>query len=111
MVYIKECQHLKFNIFRSYKLRANFSLCLIKHDTTKTNEGIAPLILNLDTKRRQVVRFTTRTFYPQGRPSPSHPYILDMRQGGPHRAGLDLMAKKKIPGPTGTRIPVVQLIA
>jgi hypothetical protein len=59
------------------------SLCLTKHHVMKTywgSEGIAPRILDLDTRRRWVVSFTPWPLYLQGR----RPHcLLDRRLGGP----------------------------
>jgi hypothetical protein len=68
--------------------------------------GIAPRILNLDTRWRWVVSIV---------PWPLHPrretlYPLDRRLGGP-RAGFDAMAKTKTPALLGNRSPVVQSVA
>jgi len=44
------------------------SLCLIKHQATKTywgSGGISSSILNLDTRWRWVVSFTLRPLYPR----------------------------------------------
>jgi hypothetical protein len=56
--------------------------------------GIAPLILDLGTRWRWVVSFTTWPLYPQGK-SPWYP--LDRRLGGPrNRSGRGGKAKKHL---------------
>jgi len=53
------------------------SLCLTKHHAMKTyseSGGIAPPILDLDTRWRWVVSFTPRPFYSQGK-SPRYPLV------------------------------------
>jgi hypothetical protein len=63
--------------------RVKLSLCLTKHHAMKTywgSGGIAPHILDLDTRWSWVVSFTFRQLYPQGE---SPWYLLDRRLGGP----------------------------
>jgi len=62
--------------------KIKLSLCLTKYHAMKTNwesAGIAPLILNLGTRRGRVISFTPRLLYTR--------YKLDWRLGGP-TAGL-----------------------
>jgi hypothetical protein len=58
------------------KVKSKLSLCLTKHHAMKTC-----CILDLGTRWRWVVSFTSRPLYPQGK-SPWHP--LDRRLGGVH---------------------------
>jgi hypothetical protein len=62
----------------------------------------APLILNLDTRLRWVVNFTSRPIYLREK---SSRYTLIRRLDGP-RAGLDLMRKGKLLAHTGIRTTV-----
>jgi hypothetical protein len=73
------------------KCKVNLSLCLIKHHANIDilgSGGIAPLVLNLDTKWMWVVSFTARQIHPRGK-NPWNP--LDGRLGGtqnrPRRGG------------------------
>jgi hypothetical protein len=76
------------------RVKVKLSLCLIKHHGMKTYCGsgcIAPRILDLGTRWRRVVSFTSRPLYPQ-RKSPWCP--LDTRLGGPQsRSGCGGEAK------------------
>jgi len=81
------------------------SLDLTKNHAMKTywvSRGIASHILNLGTRWTWVVSFTLWPLYPQ------HP--LDRRCAGP-RAGLDTVARKRIPDPAGNQALVVQPVA
>jgi hypothetical protein len=52
------------------KVKVKFSLCLTKHHAMKLywgNGGVASRILDLGTRWRQVVSFTSRALYPQGK--------------------------------------------
>jgi hypothetical protein len=63
------------------KAKVKLSLCLTKHHAMKTywgSEGVAPCILDLDTRWRRVVSFMPRPLYPQGK---SSRYPLDRRLG------------------------------
>jgi hypothetical protein len=69
------------------------------------SEGIAPLILDLGTRWRWVVSFTTRLLYPQGN-SPRYP--LDRRLGRPQsRSGRGGEQKNSQPL-TGLEPPIIQ---
>jgi hypothetical protein len=57
--------------------------------------GIAPRILDPDTRWRRVVSFTPRPLYPQAK-SPRYP--LDRRLGG-SQSCLDMVLKREIPSP------------
>jgi hypothetical protein len=57
--------------------------------------GIAPHILNLDTRWRRVVNFMSMVLYSQGK---SLQYLLDIRLGGP-KVGLNTVLKRKILAP------------
>jgi hypothetical protein len=74
--------------------KRKFPLCLTKHHATKTyrgSGGIAPHILNLDTRWRWVVSFTTRPLNLGER----RRYALDKRLGGPQsRSGRGGEGKK-----------------
>jgi hypothetical protein len=64
-------------------IKVKLSLYLTKHHAMKACWGsgrIAPHILDLGTRLRWVVSFTTRPLYPQGK---SPWYLLDRRLGGP----------------------------
>jgi hypothetical protein len=64
-------------------LTVKLSLCLAKHHAMKTSwrsGGIAPRILNLDTRWRLEVSFTSRPLYSR-RNGPRYPW--DRRLGGP----------------------------
>jgi hypothetical protein len=64
------------------KYKVKFSLCLANYHTMKTywgSEGIAPSILNLNTRWRWVVSFTPRPLYLRGK---STRYPLVRRLGG-----------------------------
>ena len=58
----------------------------------RVSRGTAPLVLNLGTRWRQVVNFTSESLYPRKRTPGTH-----QREGwmGP-RAGLDVSEKRKI---------------
>jgi hypothetical protein len=76
----------------------NLSLCLTKHHVMENywrSGGIPPRILDLRTRRRWVVSFTSRPLYTPGK-SPWYP--LDRRLGGP-RPFLNTVVKKRIPSP------------
>jgi len=66
------------------------SLCLTKHDALKVYRGngsITPRILDLGTRRRWAVSFTSRPLYSRGK---SPRYSLDRRLCGPHsRSGRE----------------------
>jgi hypothetical protein len=68
----------------SYRnLKVKLSLCLTKHHATKTcweSGCMAPRILDLGTRWRRVVSFTSQPLYPQGK-SPWYPLVR--RLGGP----------------------------
>jgi len=73
--------------------------------TMKAYNGIgdeAPLILNLDTRMRWVVNFTSRPIYLREK---SSRYTLIRILDGP-RAGLDLMRRGKFLAHAGIRSPV-----
>jgi hypothetical protein len=80
--------------------KVKLTLCLTKHHAMKTywgSGGIAPRILDLGTRWRQMVSFTPRPLYPQGK-SPSYP--LDRRLGGPQgRSGRGGEEKNSQPPP------------
>jgi hypothetical protein len=79
-------------------VKVKLSLCLTKHRAMKTywgSGGTAPCILDLCTRWSWVVSFTHRPLYPQGK-SPGTHWIGGWM--GP-RAGLDTVAKRKIPCP------------
>jgi hypothetical protein len=70
--------------------------------------GIAPRILDLDTRWRSVVNFTPRPLYPQGK-CPCYP--LDRRLGGPRsRSGPGSEEKNSQPLP-GLETPNIQPVA
>jgi hypothetical protein len=74
------CEYFMSNFFCVIKVK---SLCLTKHHAMKTyrgGRGIATRSLDLGTRWRRVVSFTSRPFYPQ-RKSPWYP--LDMRLSWP----------------------------
>jgi hypothetical protein len=72
------------------------------------SRDIAPLILDLGTRRRWVVSFTPRLLYPQGN-SPRYP--LDRRLGGPQsRSGRGGEEKNSQPLP-GLEPPIIQPVA
>jgi len=62
----------------------------------------APLILNLDTRLRLVVNFTSRPIYLREK---SSRYTLNRRLDGP-RTGLDLMRRSRLLAHAGIRTPV-----
>jgi hypothetical protein len=67
----------------AWEVKVKLSLCLTKHHAMKTyygSGGIASRILDLGTRWRWVVSFTSRPLYPQGK-SPRYP--LDRKLGGP----------------------------
>jgi hypothetical protein len=77
---------------KSCKNKVKLSLCLTKHQADVLGSGgIAPRILDLGTRQRWVVSFTSWSLYPQGK-SPSYP--LDRRLGGPQsRSGRGCVSK------------------
>jgi hypothetical protein len=90
----------------TFHLKVKLSLCLTKHYAMKAYWGsIASRILDLGSRWRWVVSFTTRLPYPQ-RNNPRHPL-------GSPRAGLEAVVKRKIPflSPVGIRTAVVQPVA
>jgi hypothetical protein len=95
------------------KVKVKLSLCSTKHYAMKTycgSGGIAPRILNLDTRWRWVVNFTPRALYPQGKDPGTTNWIRGWV--GP-RAVLDTVAKRKIPSPRqewNPRTPIVQTV-
>jgi hypothetical protein len=62
------------------------------------NEGIAPRILDLVTRWRWVVTFTTRPLYSQGK-SPRYPLVR--RLGGPQSQSGTQWWREKSPAPAG----------
>jgi hypothetical protein len=89
------------------------SLCLIEHHAIKTYwgcGGIAPRILDLGTRWRWVVSFTTRPLYPRERSPGTH---LIGSWVGP-RAVRKAVVKRKIRSPSrksNPRTPIVQSVA
>jgi hypothetical protein len=78
------------------------------HESVLWSGGIAPCILDFDTRWRSVVSFTIRPLYPQGK-SPWYPLI-----GGwvDPRAGLDAVVRIKIPSPyRDSNPPIIQSVA
>jgi hypothetical protein len=72
--------------------------------------GISPRILDLGTRWRWVVSFTSQPLYPQGKSPGTH--LLEDLVGS--RAVLDAVVKKKIPGPrrkSNPKTPIVQPVS
>jgi hypothetical protein len=92
----------------SYKSKV--FLCLTKHNAMKTYLGIgdiAPGILDLGTRWRWVVSFTSRPLYPQGkRPW----YQLDRRVGGPQNWSGPGGEEKNSQSLLGLEPPIIQPI-
>jgi hypothetical protein len=86
-------------------------LLLTEHNTIKAcweSIGIAPHILDLDTRWKWVVSFTLRPLYPQGK---SSCYSLDKRLGGPQsRSGRCGEEKNSQPLP-GLEHRIIQPVA
>ena len=62
-------------------MRKNVKFFYARHDGYRGSNGIAPLILNLDTRWRCVVYFTRWPLYPRGRTT----YPLNRGLGGPQK--------------------------
>jgi hypothetical protein len=81
-------------------IKVKLFLCLTKHHAMKTywgSGGIVPRILDLGTRWRWVVSFTTLLLYLQGK---SPWYALDRRLGGPQsRSGRGGEEKNSQPAP------------
>jgi hypothetical protein len=81
-------------------IKVKLSLCLTKHHAVKTYWGVQVLLhafLDLGTRLRWVVSFTTRPLNPQGK-SPRYP--LDRRLGGSRsRSGRGVEEKNSQPLP------------
>jgi hypothetical protein len=115
LVKYRKTLHLPlFSGFQLIKVKmVKLSLCLTMHHAMKTywgSGGIAPSILDLGTRWRWVVSFTTRPLYPQEK---SLCFPLDRGWVGP-RAVLDAVVKRKIPSPrreSNPRTPIVQPLA
>jgi len=120
--YLLFCMDMKLGLsqwaknikLRMVKVKVKLSLCHAMRrihylSTTpwrrRGSGGIALCILNLDTRWRSVVNFTSQPFYPWGK-SPWYP--LDRRLGRHHSLSGRGGKEKKIPSPAGNRIPVVQ---
>jgi hypothetical protein len=75
--------------------RLNSSLCLINQIMKMHcgSVGIAPRILNLSTRWRWVVSFTSQPLYSRGQESPSFTHCIGGWVGP--RAGMDAVAKRK----------------
>jgi hypothetical protein len=97
---------------KTIEVKVKLTLCLTKHHAMKTYWGsgsIAPRILDLGTRWRWVVSFTTRPLYHRE------------RAPGTHGIGwvgswvvLDAVVKRKIPRPrweSNPRTPIVQPVA
>jgi hypothetical protein len=69
---------------------------------------LAPLILDLGTRWRSVISFTSRPLYLQGK-SPWYP--LDTRMGGPHRRSGRGGTEKNSQPLTGLEPPITQPVA
>jgi hypothetical protein len=95
-----EGQLYTITYFRARGTKVKLSLCLTKHHAMKTywgSGGIAPHILDLGTRWRWMVSFTSRQLYLQGK-NPLYP--LDRRLGGPQsRSGRGGEEKNSQPLP------------